>query len=74
MEAILPNMLLFVLFCSLLSVKPALACSLAAGAEISEAIEFANFAAGVTVQKLYTTGTASGEEILKVCANPVYNQ
>ncbi len=56
------------------TVLSALACSLAAGAEISEAIEFANFAAGVTVQKLYTTGTASGEEILKVCANPVYNQ
>lgn len=56
------------------TVLSALACSLAAGADISEAIEFANFAAGVTVQKLYTTGTASGREILEVCANPVYNK
>lgn len=55
------------------TVLSALACSLAAGAEIGEAIVFANFAAGVTVQKLYTTGTASGDEILTVCANPVYN-
>ncbi|VAX24584.1 ADP-heptose synthase / D-glycero-beta-D-manno-heptose 7-phosphate kinase [hydrothermal vent metagenome] len=56
------------------TVLSALACSLAAGAEIQEAIEFANFAAGVTVQKLYTTGTASAEEILEVCANPIYNK
>ena len=56
------------------TVLSALTCSLAAGAEIQEAIEFANFAAGVTVQKLYTTGTASGEEILEVCANPVYRK
>ncbi len=56
------------------TVLSALACSLAAGAGIQEAIEFANFAAGVTVQKLLTTGTASAEEILEVCANPVYNE
>lgn len=56
------------------TVLSALACSLAAGAGIQEAIEFANFAAGVTVQKLYTTGTASAEEILEVCANPIYNK
>jgi len=56
------------------TVLSALACSLAAGAGIQEAIEFANFAAGVTVQKLYTTGTANGDEILEVCANPIYNQ
>ena len=48
------------------TVISAIACSIAAGASISEAIEFANFAAGVTVQKLYTTGTASGEEIFEL--------
>ena len=56
------------------TVLSALACSLATGAGIDEAIEFSNFAAGVTVQKLFTTGTASGEEILEVCSNPVYNK
>ena len=56
------------------TVLSALACSIAAGAGIQEAIEFANFAAGVTIQKLYTTGTANGEEILEVCSNPVYNK
>lgn len=56
------------------TVLSALACSLATGAEMGEAIVFANYAAGVTIQKLYTTGTASGEEILEVCANPVYRE
>ncbi|MEN8191410.1 MAG: PfkB family carbohydrate kinase [Bacteroidota bacterium] len=55
------------------TVLSALACSLAAGAEIQEAIEFANYAAGVTVQKLFTTGTASGKEILEVSNNPIFN-
>ncbi|MBN1561787.1 carbohydrate kinase, partial [candidate division KSB1 bacterium] len=42
----------------------ALAASLAAGFTPALAAEFANLAAGVTVQKLFQTGTASGEEIL----------
>jgi len=50
----------------------ALACCLAAGIEPAESGEFANFAAAVTVQKLFRTGTASGSEILEVADNPVY--
>ena len=46
----------------------ALALSLAAGAKPGDAAIFANFAAAVTVQKLFTTGTASGEEILEIHA------
>ncbi|MFB0555814.1 MAG: PfkB family carbohydrate kinase [Phycisphaerae bacterium] len=44
------------------------ALALCLGAEIppAEAAEFANFAAAVTVQKLFQTGTASGAEILEV--------
>lgn len=42
----------------------ALALALAAGRSPSEAAEFAVLAAGVTVQKLYQTGTANSEEIL----------
>lgn len=41
----------------------ALACALAAGANLTDAAEFANAAASVSVQKLHTTGTASREEI-----------
>ncbi|UCG28770.1 MAG: hypothetical protein JSV24_05270 [Bacteroidales bacterium] len=47
----------------------ALALSLAAGIKPADAAIFANFAAAVTVQKLFTTGTASGEEILEICRN-----
>lgn len=47
----------------------ALCVSLAAGVKPAEAAEFANYAAAVTVQKLFQTGTASGEEILEVCQN-----
>jgi rfaE bifunctional protein kinase chain/domain len=50
----------------------AIACALAARINVQQAIEFANFAAGVTVQKLYQTGTASPEEILSVCTDPNY--
>jgi rfaE bifunctional protein kinase chain/domain len=50
----------------------AIACALAAKAETYEAIEFANFAAGVTVQKLFQTGTANAEEIISICADPNY--
>jgi rfaE bifunctional protein kinase chain/domain len=44
----------------------ALTLCLAAGLSSEDAAYFANLAAAVTVQKLYTTGTASGEEILKI--------
>lgn len=44
----------------------ALALCLAAGLQPPEAASFANLAAAVTVQKLFTTGTASGKEILEL--------
>ncbi len=50
----------------------ALACAVAVKIDTQQAIEFANFAAGVTVQKLFQTGTATAEEILNVCAVPNY--
>ena len=43
-----------------------LALGLAAGYSGGEAAEFANFAAAVTVQKLFQTGTASGGEVLEI--------
>ena len=46
---------------------------LAAGISPSEAAQFANFSAAVTIQKLFTTGTASGSEILSICQNSNYN-
>jgi len=48
----------------------ALACCLASGISASEAAIFANYAAAVTVQKLFTTGTASGEEIISMSKDP----
>jgi phosphoglycolate phosphatase-like HAD superfamily hydrolase len=48
------------------TVTSALALCLGAGVSPAEAAEFANFAAAVTVQKLFQTGTASGPEILDV--------
>jgi rfaE bifunctional protein kinase chain/domain len=50
----------------------AIACALAAGINTQQAIEFANFAAGVTVQKLFQTGTANPEEIISGCTDPNY--
>jgi rfaE bifunctional protein kinase chain/domain len=50
----------------------ALASALAAGATVTESIEFANFAAGVTVQKLFQTGTANSEEIINLTSDPDY--
>jgi phosphoglycolate phosphatase-like HAD superfamily hydrolase len=47
-------------------VTSALALCLGAGVCPAEAAEFANFAAAVTVQKLFQTGTASGSEILEI--------
>jgi phosphoglycolate phosphatase-like HAD superfamily hydrolase len=52
------------------TVISALTLCLAAGIDPVEAAEMANFAAGVTVQKLYTTGTASAEEVLEVSSDP----
>ncbi len=52
------------------TVTSALALCLGAGVPAAEAAEFANFAAAVTVQKLFQTGTANGEEILAVAKDP----
>jgi len=54
------------------TVTSALALCLGAGVSCAEAAEFANLAAAVTVQKLFQTGTASGEEILAVGQSPDY--
>ena len=48
------------------TVTSALALCLGAGLPPAEAAELANFAAAVTVQKLFQTGTASGPEILEI--------
>jgi len=48
------------------TVTSALALCLGAGVCPAEAAEFANFAAAVTTQKLFQTGTASGAEILQI--------
>ena len=53
------------------TVLSALACSLGAGCNIQESIDLANLAAGVTVQKLHTTGTANEEEIINLY-NKIY--
>jgi rfaE bifunctional protein kinase chain/domain len=54
------------------TVTSALALCLGAGVSPAEAAEFANFAAAVTVQKLFQTGAANGEEILAVARDPDY--
>ncbi len=51
----------------------ALTLCLAAGISPAESAAFANLAAAVTVQKLFTTGTASGEEILQLNVEAIYN-
>lgn len=48
------------------------ASALAAGYGIAVAARLGTFVAGVTVQKLYQTGTASPEEILEIGADPDY--
>jgi bifunctional ADP-heptose synthase (sugar kinase/adenylyltransferase)/phosphoglycolate phosphatase-like HAD superfamily hydrolase len=48
------------------------AAALAAGRRALDAAAFGNFAAGVTVQKLFQTGTASPAEILAIGASPDY--
>ncbi len=52
------------------TVISALALSMAAGCNPEEAATFANLAAAVTVQKLFTTGTASAGEIIEEGRNP----
>ena len=51
----------------------ALTQCLAAGIPPAESAAFANLAAAVTVQKLFTTGTASGEEIIELSKVVDYN-
>ncbi|RLD70386.1 MAG: carbohydrate kinase [Bacteroidetes bacterium] len=51
----------------------ALTLCLAAGISPAESAAFANHAAAVTVQKLFTTGTASGDEILQLNKEALYN-
>jgi rfaE bifunctional protein kinase chain/domain len=48
------------------------ASTLAAGFSMAEAAHVGNFVAGVTVQKMFQTGTATPEEILNIGADPDY--
>jgi D-beta-D-heptose 7-phosphate kinase/D-beta-D-heptose 1-phosphate adenosyltransferase len=50
------------------TVTAAIALSLAAGADVIEAAELANLAAGTTVKKLGTTGWPTPSEILSAFA------
>lgn len=54
------------------SMVAGIAAALAAGGTPLEAATFGNFAAGVTVQKLHQTGTATPEEILAIGLSPDY--
>ena len=54
------------------TVLGALALCLGAGVSMAETAEFANLAAGVTVQKRFCTGTASGDEILTLARDANY--
>ena len=54
------------------TVISALAAALGAGYSPKTAAHFANLAAGVTVQKLFQTGTASGTEIMELFAKARY--
>lgn len=54
------------------SAMAGIAAALAAGGDCRAAAELGNFAAGVTVQKLFTTGTASPAEILAIGSDPDY--
>ncbi|MCX6142047.1 MAG: PfkB family carbohydrate kinase, partial [Ignavibacteriales bacterium] len=52
------------------SMLAGIAAALAVGAEPLQAAELGSLVAGVTVQKLMQTGTATAEEILKIGADP----
>jgi rfaE bifunctional protein kinase chain/domain len=54
------------------SLLAGIAAALAAGEDPQGAAELGNLAAGVTVQKLRVTGTASPEEILAIGSSPNY--
>lgn len=54
------------------TVTSTLALCLGANVAPYEAAQFANFAAAVTVQKLFQTGTASPEEIIDISSDPDY--
>ncbi|MEA3226522.1 MAG: PfkB family carbohydrate kinase, partial [Planctomycetota bacterium] len=54
------------------TVTSALALCLGAGVSPAESAEYANFAAAVTVQKLFQTGTASADEIIEIGKDPDY--
>lgn len=54
------------------TVMSTIALCLGAGCTPALAVRIANLAAGVTVQKVFTTGTASGEEIEKIARDPDY--
>jgi len=49
-----------------------ISAAIAAGYSLETAAELGTFVAGVTIQKLFTTGTASPEEILKIGTDPDY--
>ena len=51
----------------------AVALCLAAGIPPFEAAQFANLSAAVSIRKLFTTGTASGSEIIKISKESNYN-
>ena len=54
------------------SMTAGLSAALAAGAPPAEAAILGSFVAGVTVQKLFQTGTASPEEVMAIGADPDY--
>ncbi|MFA4944356.1 MAG: PfkB family carbohydrate kinase [Lentisphaeria bacterium] len=54
------------------SMLAGIAAAMAGGCAPASAAAFGNFVAGVTVQKLYQTGTASPAEILRIGADPDY--
>ena len=54
------------------SMLAGIAAALAAGFPPALAAEFGTLVAGVTVQKLFETGTATPEEILEISAAPVF--
>lgn len=54
------------------SMLSGMSAALGAGMSPAESAEFGNFTAGVTVQKLFQTGTASPDEILEIGSDPDY--
>ncbi|MDZ7608056.1 MAG: PfkB family carbohydrate kinase [Cyclobacteriaceae bacterium] len=50
----------------------AIALCMSVGIAPAEAAAFANFASAVTVQKVFTTGTANDEELLQISSDPSF--